>query len=363
MMDGIRFRFDNALPLNPSAPPFIFPSKYLLYNADGSVFDSLEFAQWEYVDGIYAELSYTILSSYMRRLNFDYEIEFFSEAVGDSISVGAGMMGLPFRIMNLYTGKKVGLTCFDLGTNNNPSEGLENGVGDLSWTKGEEISFTNDTVSIAGEELAKYNFNLKIDYRIPTGKQFNIAWSPSLEYSENDTVFFSQMFWVTSGTSKNSQPSVMFVDDNNDGVNDNTWKPIYPWENGDKLIIGPSKFFENGDSWVSDMSVLGKVSTVVDTTLDTIKVVPNPYIVRSRFNETSISRKLRFTNLPQECRISIFTVTGELVKVLDHNNQFDGNEWWDLRSANNQEIAPGLYIYHVESNNGEEKIGKFAVIR
>ena len=47
------------------------------------------------------------------------------------------------------------------------------------------------------------------------------------------------------------------------------------------------------------MSVLGKVSTVADTTLDTIKVVPNPYIVRSRFNETSISRKLRFTNLPQ----------------------------------------------------------------
>ena len=363
MMDGIRFRFDNALPLNPSAPPFIFPSKYLLYNADGTVFDSLEFAQWEYVDGIYAELSYTNLSSYMRRLNVDYEIEFFSEAVGDSISVGAGIMGLPFKITNLYTSKKVGLTCFDLGTNNNPSEGLESGVGDLSWTKGEEISFTNDTVSIAGEELPKYNFNLKIDYRIPTGKQFNMAWSPLLEYSENDTVFFSQMFWTTSSTSKNVQPSVMFVDDNNDGINDNTWNPIYPWENGDKLIIGPSKFFEDGDSWISDMSVLGQVSSVVDTTLDTIKVVPNPYIVRSRFNETSISRKLRFTNLPQECRISIFTVTGELVKVLDHNNQFDGNEWWDLRSANNQEIAPGLYIYHVESNNGEEKIGKFAVIR
>ena len=36
------------------------------------------------------------------------------------------------------------------------------------------------------------------------------------------------------------------VDENNDGVNDNTWKPIYPWDNGDKLIIGPSKFFENG---------------------------------------------------------------------------------------------------------------------
>ena len=150
---------------------------------------------------------------------------------------------------------------------------------------------------------------------------------------------------------------------NGDGLNDNTWRPIYPWKNGTKLFYGPSKFYEDGDNWISDMSVLGKVSTVADTTLDTIKVVPNPYIVRSRFNETSMSRKLRFTNLPQECRISIFTITGELVKVLDHNNQFDGNEWWDLRSANNQEVAPGLYIYHVESNNGKEKIGKFAVIR
>ena len=72
---------------------------------------------------------------------------------------------------------------------------------------------------------------------------------------------------------------------------------------------------------------------------------------------------MRFTNLPQECRISIFTVTGEIVKVIERSSQFDGNEWWDLRTENNQEVAPGLYIYHVESNNGKEKIGKFAVIR
>jgi hypothetical protein len=51
------------------------------------------------------------------------------------------------------------------------------------------------------------------------------------------------------------------------------------------------------------------------------------------------------------------------VKVIERSSQFDGNEWWDLRTENNQEVAPGLYIYHVESNNGKEKIGKFAVIR
>ena len=48
--------------------------------------------------------------------------------------------------------------------------------------------------------------------------------------------------------------------------------------------------------------------------------------------------------------------------MLDHNNLFDGNAWWDLRTENNQEIAPGLYVFHVKGA-GEEKIGKFAVIR
>ena len=72
---------------------------------------------------------------------------------------------------------------------------------------------------------------------------------------------------------------------------------------------------------------------------------------------------MRFTHLPQECRISIFTITGEVIKKLEHNDQFDGNEWWDLRTDNNNEVAPGLYIYYVESENGSEHIGKFAVIR
>ena len=366
MMDGIRFKYSNYLPLNPSAPPtveegLIYDTE--IYNADGSPYDSVQYAIWYYADNIQINMSYTNLASYLRRPNFNYQIEFFSEPVGDSISVGSGVMGLPFRVTNLYTNKEVGLTCFDMGTNNNPSGGAAEGVGDLTWTRGEEISLTNDTISIGGEQQVKYNFNLSMNYRIPSAKQVYLKWLNTTDYSESDTVFFGEMLWVSSGESRNVQPSSIFVDNDNDGVNDNTWRPVYPWKGGEKYIHIPWKFYEDGDSWVSDMSVLGKVATVVDTTLDEIKVVPNPYIVRSRFNETTNSRKMRFTNLPQECRISIFTVTGEIVKVIERSSQFDGNEWWDLRTENNQEVAPGLYIYHVESRNGKEKIGKFAVIR
>ena len=100
-----------------------------------------------------------------------------------------------------------------------------------------------------------------------------------------------------------------------------------------------------------------------ENNLDSIKVVPNPYIVHSDFNETEYKRKIRFTRLPQVCTITIFTISGEKVRELSHNNSVDGNTWWDLRSYNNQEIAPGLYIYVIETPGGDKKIDKFAVVR
>jgi len=72
--------------------------------------------------------------------------------------------------------------------------------------------------------------------------------------------------------------------------------------------------------------------------------------------------------LPQTCTITIFTISGEKVRELKHNSATDGNLWWDLRSYNNQEVAPGLYIYIVKVDDtplyyGKNKIGKFAIVR
>jgi uncharacterized protein YqfB (UPF0267 family) len=98
-------------------------------------------------------------------------------------------------------------------------------------------------------------------------------------------------------------------------------------------------------------------------TSENIKVVPNPYISRSNFNENKYVRKIRFTNLPAICTISIFTVSGEQVFTLNHQSEMDGNEWWDLRTINNQEIAPGLYVYVVQAEGMDDFIGKFAIVR
>ena len=106
------------------------------------------------------------------------------------------------------------------------------------------------------------------------------------------------------------------------------------------------------------MSKLGENVGVSDTLcLDSIKVVPNPYKASSRFNETGNLRRIRFTNLPTQAQISIYTIAGEHVTTFEHSQQFDGNAWWNLRTGNDQmgpEIAPGLYIYAIEFPKEQE---------
>ena len=103
--------------------------------------------------------------------------------------------------------------------------------------------------------------------------------------------------------------------------------------------------------------------------LNNVKVVPNPYLGRSSFKESEFIRQIRFTNLPEKCKIKIFTLSGELVSEILHEDKSSGNEWWDMRTLNNQEASPGLYLYHIQKFNSidniesEEIVGKFAIVR
>jgi len=105
---------------------------------------------------------------------------------------------------------------------------------------------------------------------------------------------------------------------------------------------------------------------IPENNLKHVGVVPNPYFVRSKFKETKYLRQIRFTNLTKSCTIKIFTITGEHVNTIEHESESSGNAWWDMRTVNNQEVAPGLYIFHVMEKDGISQgpfIGKFAVIR
>jgi hypothetical protein len=101
-----------------------------------------------------------------------------------------------------------------------------------------------------------------------------------------------------------------------------------------------------------------------------VKVVPNPYIISNEWQTQFLQRRLKFINLPAECTIRIFNLNGELVRTLLHHatseggvaNNLGGDEWWNILSENQQLVASGVYIFHVQSSVGEQ-VGKFVVIR
>lgn len=99
-------------------------------------------------------------------------------------------------------------------------------------------------------------------------------------------------------------------------------------------------------------------------------VVPNPYLGAASFEPQRFAvsgrgeRRIEFRSLPHNCTIRIFTINGELVKTLQHSGAItEGYLSWDLRSKDNLEIAPGLYIFQVEAPDFESYIGKFAILK
>jgi hypothetical protein len=99
-------------------------------------------------------------------------------------------------------------------------------------------------------------------------------------------------------------------------------------------------------------------------------VVPNPYVGAASFEPQRFAvsgrgeRKIEFRNLPVNCTLRIYTLTGELVRTLHHNGDINhGIITWDLRNSDNLDIAPGLYIYHVDGGSVGTFVGKFAIIK
>ncbi len=119
----------------------------------------------------------------------------------------------------------------------------------------------------------------------------------------------------------------------------------------------------------------GRSDTVTKVKLN-VKVVPNPYVVFNSWEKSTDQRFVRFTHLPSECTIRIYTMSGDLVKVLRHKDtnvqplDLGGTETWDFTNESpgstgtaisGQLIASGVYIYHVQSPVGEA-VGKLAFI-
>jgi hypothetical protein len=146
-------------------------------------------------------------------------------------------------------------------------------------------------------------------------------------------------------------------------------EPVLP-ESGDVLKIQIKTPFRSGDIYEFSTKAAEVDNEVAEDQLSEIAVVPNPYVAAARWEPTRLyatgrgERRIFFIHLPQKCTIRIFTISGELVQTLEHNSSMiDGAHSWDLRSKDGLDIAPGIYIYHVDAGSIGKKIGRFAIIK
>ncbi len=105
-----------------------------------------------------------------------------------------------------------------------------------------------------------------------------------------------------------------------------------------------------------------------DGMLDGVKVVPNPYYISHQGQRTPYDAKIYFTKLPPRCTIEIYTLAGDLVKTIEHN-ETNGDapdkhsvEIWDLLSKNGLRVTSQTFVALVRTPNGAQSVQKFSVV-
>ena len=233
-----------------------------------------------------------------------YEIIFSEEgavAYSWGLNGSTASYNVPFYVINAKTEEKV---CFELNDLNN----------DGGWNEGETVFIT------------------RVPYptQTPNIGDANPA-TAAAEFAYQVNVFNAP------GDASDNPPSV-----------------------GTIIFINSYNGLSDGD--VFEISFNQQSYETSDIDLSNVKVVPNPYIVTSKYESTQNVREIKFMYLPPECTISIYTVSGTLVKTINHDNG-EGALSWNLLTDWNQALAFGVYIYVVEDPNGNKHIDKFALIK
>ncbi|MDP3684793.1 MAG: hypothetical protein Q8S01_12770, partial [Ignavibacteria bacterium] len=178
-------------------------------------------------------------------------------------------------------------------------------------------------------------------------------------------------------TNSNLVDAIYFLEPNKNGKLQFTWQVVLNKrqgnrnpQTGDSLKIILFKPFLSYDTYTFKMQGSTISTEKAKSDLSNIRVVPNPYLAaeswepRNTYSSGRGPREIHFINLPTQCTIRIFNVSGALVKKIDHNALAEnGTEIWDVLSDEKFEISYGVYVYHVDAPGVGQKTGTFAIIK
>ncbi|MBN2415574.1 T9SS type A sorting domain-containing protein, partial [bacterium] len=122
------------------------------------------------------------------------------------------------------------------------------------------------------------------------------------------------------------------------------------------LVVGENCLTFDTDGWAPEKS-----ADVAKRRLDDINVFPNPYFAHNSAEGTFYGQFVTFNNLPEdECQVRIFTLNGEQVAAIEHNNGTPF-ERWSLENSDGLPVVSGMYFALVQTEFGR-RILKLAVV-
>ncbi len=135
-------------------------------------------------------------------------------------------------------------------------------------------------------------------------------------------------------------------------------------EAGTVFRMATTKPNQPGDSFAFSTDGLGaraRTDAEAKSALDDIGISPNPYKGASAYEVSQLVDQVRFTNMPNQATVRIFSVSGTLIRTLVKNDS-NASFPWDLATDEGLPISSGMYIIHVDSDLGE-KVLKFGVVK
>ena len=130
------------------------------------------------------------------------------------------------------------------------------------------------------------------------------------------------------------------------------------------LVDGSNEGFNKYRFSTQDLAAETNVREVAEQACDLINVVPNPYYAFSGYETSTLDNRVKFTNLPPRCEISIYSLDGTLIRRLRRDVGLDnsaGSELnisaanldssldWDLKNVVGVPVASGIYMIHVKA--------------
>ena len=144
--------------------------------------------------------------------------------------------------------------------------------------------------------------------------------------------------------------------------------------NNDELIFYPytvTRPFVQGNipltyEFETKAPVFGNTQVAKDQNeMEKIRVVPNPYYGYSTLQQGIANRFVEFRNLPASCKISIYSLNGDLMATIDKtqnpNPAINSTARWNLQNLEAVPVASGIYVALVDAPGIGQKVIKIVV--